>query len=130
MLLPVDADQVLLVEAVRLARAPGRPFPETVVGEELAVWVEGEAEQVLGLIADLPDGERYRCFTPRYGVRAHGNTDVLFEAVFCFSCNGALFTGPSVPAGMRGIRTFDADSPPARELLRRFRSCDPCESAQ
>ncbi|MFF7676075.1 hypothetical protein [Actinacidiphila glaucinigra] len=93
------------------------PRPRTVPGDTIDVWVEDEARSVLGLVGEVPEGERARCFVPGYGLRAH---EVLFEVALCFRCEGALLLGPLVPAELRGIQAFDAGSAPGPELLRRF----------
>jgi hypothetical protein len=97
------------------------------VGDSVALWDDDHARQVLALIADVPGSELYRCFIPGWGIRAHSPTDLLFEIAFCFRCHGARLWGPSVPAGEQGIHGFDPESPPALELLRRFRACAPPE---
>ncbi|MFB7288190.1 hypothetical protein [Actinacidiphila glaucinigra] len=119
MLLPVAAAPIEFVEAVRVT-ADLFPRPRTVPGDTIDVWVEDEARHVLGLLGEVPEGERARCFVPGYAVRAHSAHEVLFEVALCFRCNGALLLGPLVPAELRGIQAFDAGSAPGRELLRRF----------
>ncbi|AZM57430.1 hypothetical protein DMA15_03100 [Streptomyces sp. WAC 01529] len=88
------------------------------------MWAGDQAQQALSLIADLPGGELYRCFLPGWGIRAHDSTDQLFEIAFCFRCHGARVWGPDLPVEQQA-QTFDAQSPAAMELLRRFRSCLP-----
>ncbi|MYT15789.1 hypothetical protein GTY76_25980 [Streptomyces sp. SID4951] len=88
------------------------------------MWEKDHAQQVLTLIANLPGSEIYRCFLPGWGIRVHSCTDPLLEIAFCFRCHGARVWGPDVPVGQQS-QTFDAESPAARELLRRFRSCMP-----
>jgi hypothetical protein len=123
MLLPDVASRVCLIEVVRITD-PMRAYDAgSVVGEDVAIWGEEHARQVLDLISGLPDSEMHRCFVPGYGIRAHSPTEVLFEIAFCFRCHGALLTGPLVPSQLRGIQTFEPDSPSGRELLDRFRAC-------
>ena len=127
MLLPDVASQVSLIEVVRITgRAPvyASERSEAVVGEDLAIWGAEQVRQVLNLVTDLPAGEQYRCFTPGYGIRAHSSAELLFEIAFCFRCHGALLAGPGVPSGLRGIQSFDPDSPAGRELLDRLRACE------
>jgi hypothetical protein len=63
-----------------------------------------------------------RCFVPRFAVRLRNGAVVLAEVAFCFRCHNALVIpsqrGPETPAWF----TFDPDSEPAQELLRRFQS--------
>lgn len=119
MLLPAVAAPIEFVEAVRIT-ADMFPRPRTVPGDTIDVWVEDEARHVLGLLGEVPEGERSRCFVPGYAVRAHSAHEVLFEVALCFRCDGALLLGALVPAELRGIQGFDAGSAPGRELSRRF----------
>ncbi|MEU6174817.1 hypothetical protein ABZ832_23260 [Streptantibioticus parmotrematis] len=97
------------------------PSPATTVeGEVLAIWEGEQVREVLALVGDVPGSELHRCFAPRYGIRAHGTSDLLFEIAFCFHCHGALLLGPGVPADQRGIHSFDPDSAAGNELLERF----------
>ncbi|WP_405737517.1 hypothetical protein OG607_34625 [Streptomyces sp. NBC_01537] len=127
MLLPAVAGQTELIEAVRITSWTMSPFPRSVPGEEIGLWAGEDIEQILDLIREAPAGIRMRCFTPGYGIRAHG-ADLpdwpLFEIAFCFACNGALLLGPDIPEDLRGIQLFDPDSTPGKELLRRFRVCE------
>ncbi|MFF4576538.1 hypothetical protein, partial [Streptomyces sp. NPDC001410] len=84
-----------------------------------------QVRDVLTLISSAPDSELYRCFIPGWGIRAHSATDLLFQIAFCFQCHGARLWGPGVPAELDGIHGFDPDSPPALELLQRFRGSTP-----
>ncbi|MFJ9564460.1 hypothetical protein ACIRQQ_31025 [Streptomyces fuscichromogenes] len=124
MLLPPTQEKTELVEVVRItdpARHLGSP---DLAGDTAAFWEGDRARQALSLIAALPEGEPYRCFLPGWGIRAYSSTDRLFEIALCFRCHGARLWGPALPAGQQA-QTFDAESPAARELLRRFRSCPP-----
>jgi hypothetical protein len=112
MLLPAVAGQTELIEAIRITSWTMSPFPRSVPGEEIGLWAGEDVEQILALIRELPEGIRMRCFTPGY------------EIAFCFACNGTLLLGPDIPEGLRGIQLFDPDSPPGKELLRRFRACE------
>lgn len=103
--LPLAAAPIEFVEAVRVTAD---------------VWVEDEARHALGLLGEVPEGERARCFVPGHAVRAHSAHEVLFEVALRFRCDGALLLGPLVPAELRGIQAFDAGSAPGRELLRCF----------
>jgi len=125
MLLPATSAQTEVIEVVRITPALRNPSSDPLAGEDTALWVEGQVEQALALIAELPGGELYRCFAPGWGIRGHSDTDVLFEIAFCFRCHGARLGGPGVPAEQQGIHTFDADSAPALALLALFRTTDP-----
>ncbi|MEU7579805.1 hypothetical protein AB0B50_19625 [Streptomyces sp. NPDC041068] len=126
MLLPLSHAKSELVEVVRVTDPARHITSEDLTGDTVALWEGDEARQALALIGDLPGGEAYRCFLPGWGIRAHGTTGPLFEIAFCFRCHGARVWGPDVPAAQQG-QTFDAESPAAGELLRRFRACaDAC----
>ncbi|WP_328913420.1 MULTISPECIES: hypothetical protein [unclassified Streptomyces] len=122
MLLPGAGARTELIEVVRVTSATRDVFPGPLDGEDVALWAEDEVRQVPALITELPEGARRRCFTPGWGIRAHGATALLFEISFCFSCNGARLWGPEVPAEHEDIHVFDADSPSAHALLSRFRA--------
>ncbi|WP_353943862.1 hypothetical protein ABII15_21030 [Streptomyces sp. HUAS MG91] len=124
MLLPPVHGKTELIEVVRITDPARHLGSEDLAGDTAAIWEGGRARQVLSLIAELPGSELYRCFFPGWGIRAHSSTDQLFEIAFCFRCHGARVWGPDLPAGQQR-QTFDADSPAALELLRRFRSCLP-----
>ncbi|MFI2611589.1 hypothetical protein [Kitasatospora sp. NPDC018619] len=122
MLLPDAAAQAHVVEVVRIADPVGAWGSDSVTGDVVAVWDAAPARSALDLVAGLPEGELRRCFEPAYGIRAHGPDGLLLSISFCFSCHGAWLAGPGVPADLRGMHGFDADSPQARELLDRFRA--------
>ena len=124
MLLP-DIDDVELIEVVHVTDSNRYWNDQDLAGDVVAIWESDQARDVLALVAELPGSERYRCFFPVWGIRAHSLTGVLFEIAFCYQCHGAALSGPAVAPGHRGIHTFDPDSPPAQELLRRFRACAP-----
>ncbi|MEV7124146.1 hypothetical protein [Kitasatospora griseola] len=121
MLLPSAHARTELIEVVRITDPMRHHSSEDLVGEDVAIWETAQADQVLTLVKDLPGSELHRCFIPGWGIRAHSATDLLFQVAFCFRCHGARLWGPSVPAAQAGIHSFDPDSPPARELLERFR---------
>ncbi|MFF3250858.1 hypothetical protein ACFYWP_07590 [Actinacidiphila glaucinigra] len=127
MLLPVAAAPIECVEAVSIT-ADMVPRPRTVPGDTIDVWVEDEARSVLGLVGEVPEGERARCFVPGYGLRAHSAHEVLFEVALCFRCDGALLLGPR-PAELRGVQAFDAGSAPGREREYRGRTSPRCPEA-
>ncbi|MFI6407454.1 hypothetical protein [Streptomyces sp. NPDC050548] len=124
MLLPPTHGKTELIEVVRITDPARHLSSENLAGDTAAIWAGDQAQQALSLIADLPDGELYRCFLPGWGIRAHDSTDLLFEIAFCFRCHGARIWAPHLPAEQQA-QTFDAESPAARELLRRVRSCLP-----
>ncbi|MFD8548333.1 hypothetical protein [Streptomyces sp. NPDC059649] len=124
MLLPLTHPKTDFLEVVRITDPVRHLTSEDLSGDAVAIWEGDQARQALTLIADLPDGEMYRCFLPGWGIRAHSSTGLLFEIAFCFRCHGARIWGPDVATAQRG-QTFDAESPAAHELLRRFRSCTP-----
>ncbi|WKX69336.1 hypothetical protein [Streptomyces sp. XD-27] len=124
MLLPLTHLKTDLLEVVRITDPARHLTSEDLVGDAVAIWESDQAQQALTLIADLPGSEMYRCFLPGWGIRAHSSTELLFEVAFCFRCHGARIWGPDVPTEQQG-QTFNAESPTARELLRRFRSCTP-----
>lgn len=122
MLLPSPAQDIRRFECVRITDIETHLWTG-VPGESIGAWDGDDVTATAELIADLPDGERYRCFTPRYGIRAQGTNAVLFEIAFCFHCNGALIFHSGLPE--RGeLVAFDADSPPAQDLLSRFKAID------
>ncbi|MFJ2774676.1 hypothetical protein [Streptomyces sp. NPDC087300] len=122
MLLPPTHRKTELIEVIRITDPARHLNSENLAGDTAAIWEGDQAKQALSLIVDLPGSELYRCFLPGWGIRAHSTTDQLFEIAFCFRCHGARIWGPELPAEQRG-QTFDAESPAALELLRRFRSC-------
>ncbi|MFI5681250.1 hypothetical protein [Streptomyces cellulosae] len=124
MLLPLSQGKTELIEVVRITDPARHLSSEDLAGDTAAIWEGDQAQQALSLIADLPGSELYRCFLPGWGIRAHNSTDQLFEIAFCFRCHGARVWGPDLSVEQRG-QTFDAESPAALELLRRFRSCLP-----
>ncbi|MEV7155290.1 hypothetical protein AB0N77_11835 [Streptomyces misionensis] len=119
--LPITHEKAERIEIVRILDPLRHYSAEDVSGEETGVWEGAQALRTLTLIGDLPDGDMRRCFNPGWGVRVHGATGPLFRLAFCFECHGVRLWGPAVPAGQEGFHAFDADSAPARELLRRFR---------
>ncbi|WP_370084390.1 hypothetical protein [Streptacidiphilus sp. MAP12-16] len=125
MLLPAARERTELLEVVRITGRMNYPYSQGMVGDSVALWDDDHVRQVLALIADVPGSELHRCFIPGWGIRARSPTDLLFEIAFCFRCHGVRLWGPSVPAGQQGIHGFDPGSPPALELLRRFRACAP-----
>ncbi|MFF9819226.1 hypothetical protein [Streptomyces sp. NPDC014006] len=124
MLLPPTHGKTEFIEVVRITDPARHITSEDLVGDTAAIWKGDQAQQALSLITDLPESELYRCFLPGWGIRAHSSTEQLFEIAFCFRCHGTRVWGPGLPAEQQG-RTFDAESPAALELLRRFRSCLP-----
>ncbi|MEU8589038.1 hypothetical protein AB0C59_18850 [Streptomyces sp. NPDC048664] len=130
MLLPDAAARTEFLEVIRITSAMGDPFARSLAGEEAGLWVADEARQVLDRIAGLPDGGLQRCFVPGWGVRAHDDTDLLFEIAFCFRCHGARLWGPAVPAELAGIQAFDARTEAGRALLDLFRARAREESRQ
>jgi hypothetical protein len=124
MLLPAAAAQTELIEVVRIP-ATSDPWSGELVGEGTALWEADQVQESLALIAELPEGERQRCFFPGWGIRAHSESELLFEIEFCFRCEGARLRGPLVPAEQQGIQTFAPDSAPGRALLALFQSTDP-----
>ncbi|GAO13046.1 hypothetical protein TPA0598_18_00050 [Streptomyces lydicamycinicus] len=97
MLLPLTHVKTDLLEVVRITDPARHLTSEDLAGEAVATWERDQAQQALTLIADLPGSERYRCFLPGWGIRAHSSTDLLFESAFCFRCHGARIWGPGVP---------------------------------
>ncbi|MBM9509458.1 hypothetical protein [Actinacidiphila acididurans] len=121
MLLPPVHEKTELIEVVRITDPMRHLSAADLVGDDVAIWEGAEVGDALALISSLPDSERYRCFAPGWGIRAHSATDLLFQIAFCFQCHGARLWGPGLPAGSEEFQDFDPDSPPALELLQRFR---------
>lgn len=124
MLLPPTYGKTELMEVVRIDDPLRHVDSEDLAGVTVALWERDRAQQALSLIAGLPSGEQSRCFLPGWGIRAHDTTHQLFEIAFCFRCHGARAWGPDLPLARRR-QSFDAESPAALELLRRFRSGPP-----
>ena len=126
MLLPATAPQVRRVDCIRIKYDMERylwHLATSVPGETTGSWEDADASAIIDLVADLPDGEVMRCFSPGYGIRAHGADGILFEIAFCFHCHIALILSPGQQE-QRGGGGFDPDSPPAQALLAKFRACD------
>ncbi|MFB8027557.1 hypothetical protein ACFQ6U_24605 [Streptomyces sp. NPDC056465] len=122
--LPVGVvDATALIEVVRISALPARsgaPYPGAVV----AHWAGSEAADALASFEVLPGSGQHRCgFAPGWGVRAYDDSlgPALFEAAFCFHCHEIRMHGPAVPPAL-ATQFFDADAPPARALLERFRA--------
>lgn len=122
MLLPSPAQRIERFECVRITDIETQLWTG-VPGETIGAWTGQDVTAVAELISRLPDGEMYRCFVPRYGIRAHGADAVLFEIAFCFRCHGALTLRPGHQERDE-FTAFDADSPPAQDLLGRFKAID------
>ncbi len=122
MLLPVTRAKTEMIEVIRITNPARHLTSKDLVGDSVEIWVEDQARRALDLITGLPGDEKYRCFVPGWGVRAHSFTEQLFEIAFCFSCHAARLWGPDVPLEQQH-QTFDAESPAARELLAWFRAC-------
>ncbi|AKG41395.1 hypothetical protein SXIM_00110 [Streptomyces xiamenensis] len=122
MLLPPVQDQTELIEVVRITDGMRHLSAPDLVGDDVAIWEATQISSTLTLISSVPDSELHRCFNPGWGIRAHSATRLLFQIAFCFQCHGARLWGPDVPAELDGIHGFDPDSPPALELLQRFRA--------
>jgi hypothetical protein len=128
MLLPESRHATELIEVVRLAGTMEPATSPDLPGRTVAVWAADEAAGALELMLALPPGERARCFLPGWGIRAHGPAEEpLFLAAICFRCNGVRVWSPPAPGATRtdGFHPIDGQSPPARELLRRFRATEP-----
>ncbi|MFJ4989037.1 hypothetical protein ACIP9H_35225 [Streptomyces sp. NPDC088732] len=125
MLLPAVSAQTEMIEVVRITEAMHSPLSDDLTGEDTALWEADQVREALALIAELPPGERYRCFVPGWGIRAHGDKELLFEIAFCFHCQGARLRGPGVPPEEQGIQSFDPESIPGRALLALFRTTVP-----
>ncbi|MFF0742623.1 hypothetical protein ACFYVL_19725 [Streptomyces sp. NPDC004111] len=121
MLLPRAHEQTELVEVVRITPDANDPMPRTMAGEDVALWDADQAREVFALVEALPGSQPGRTFLPGWGVRVHGARGMLFEIAFSYDCHAARVWGPSVPHKQEGIYSFDPDSAPALELLRRFR---------
>ncbi|WP_329104063.1 hypothetical protein OG792_28595 [Micromonospora sp. NBC_01699] len=111
------------VIAVELDRDPHWGGWDTVPGDVIGTWEDERVHEVLGLVAALPEAEGMRCFVPSYAIRLRRGWSTLAEVAFCFQChNGLLLTSGIADTDMF---TFDPDSKPAVELLRRFRALRP-----
>ncbi|MEV6791716.1 hypothetical protein AB0M87_06890 [Streptomyces sp. NPDC051320] len=121
MLLPLTCPKTELVEVVRITDPTRHITSDDLAGDTVAIWEGRQVRAVLELIAALPDSEPFRCFLPGWGIRAHGFTGRLFEIAFCFQCHTARIWGPDLPPERQG-GSFDAESAPALELLRGFRT--------
>ena len=124
MLLPLTQSKAELIQAVRITDPARHMTSPDLTGDIVAVWESDQVQRLLTLIAGLPAGEPRRCFHPGWGIRVHGAAGQLFEIAFCFSCHNARIWGPDLPVEQQS-QAFDAESPGAVDLLRRFRSCVP-----
>ncbi|MFH9251153.1 hypothetical protein ACH4LK_37690 [Streptomyces lydicus] len=114
-----------MIEVVRITDPMRHLSARDLVGNEVAIWKAAQVSDALMLISAVPDSERHRCFIPGWGIRAHSATGLLFQIAFCFQCHGARLWGPGVPAELNRVHGFAPDSPPALELLQRFRVSTP-----
>jgi hypothetical protein len=96
---------------------------DEVPGDVVGTWDDERVHEVLGLVAALPEAERMRCFLPAYAIRLRRGRTVLAEVAFCFQCHNGLLLTPGIAD--TDMFTFDPDSKPAQELLRRFRALAP-----
>jgi hypothetical protein len=122
-----DRDEVQEIDviAVDLERDKGWSQWTSVPGDNIGTWTGEQVEVVLNLVAALPEAEQMRCFVPRFAVRLRNGPVVLAEVAFCFRCRNAMgIPSPHSPKTPTWF-TFDPDSEPARELLRRFQSLRP-----
>ena len=123
MFLPVSATDVRRAQLVRIRSSREWDEWNTVPGETLG-WAEGgDAAAIVRLVADLPDGESMRCFSPVYALKVHGAEGVLVELAFCFRCHNALVVVPG--GGRPGLVAFEPGSPAGQALLARFKAVDP-----
>ncbi|MGB8943205.1 MAG: hypothetical protein WCD21_23655 [Streptomyces sp.] len=98
MLLP-SCEKTELIEVVRLTDPVVNVGSADLIGQDVALWADGQTRDALALLAGIPDDELHRCFSPGWGIR-----------------------GPGVPAEQEGLRGFASESPAAFDLLRRFRT--------
>src|SRR5258708_18170417 len=104
------------VTRIDVLRMTGMPTPETwppIPGETVATLSGAEAEALLALLAQLPDGEQMRCFIPSHGFRAWTNERSVAELAICFKCNNGVILRTD---GSREWFKFDAKSDVASSL--------------
>ncbi|MET9961013.1 hypothetical protein ABZ128_18500 [Streptomyces sp. NPDC006326] len=95
---PADAvAATALIEVVRLTERPQR-FGDPVTGSRLASWTAKDASEALALLSSMEPGGRRACPAPGFGLRVYDAVEeLLFEMVFCFSCDRTWLWGPAVP---------------------------------
>ena len=99
----------------------------TVPGVMLATVVGAEAQELLALVAGLPDAMRAACFFPRYGLRAWGDDGILAEAAICYECSNGIV---ATPDGQHDWFGFAPKSEPGQSLLRELTRHDPDPGAR
>ena len=73
-----------------------------------------DAQNVARLWRSLPPSEEMRCHVPRFGFRFYRDKNLVLQASVCWQCDNIFIDG----AGRESFYAFDAQSAPARELLR------------
>lgn len=124
MRLIVPADEVVLIEVAKVKVSWAEDWRDA-LDEPAALWDGADVVEALDLIERLPGSTVYRCFTPGFGIRLHGETSALAQVLFCFHCHNALTIDLRERAGRQAHETFDADSEPGRALLERFQRAWP-----
>src|SRR5258708_16191664 len=74
------------VTRIDVLRMTGMPTPETwppIPGETVATLSGAEAEALLALLAQLPDGEQMRCFIPSHRFKPSTNEHTLAAFPSC-----------------------------------------------
>lgn len=72
-----------------------------------------DAEDLIRLWNDLPEGDAMRCHIPRHGIQLLSGSEAIFSAAICFECNNIRICGPLSDTDWR---TFDAGSPAGKAL--------------
>jgi hypothetical protein len=104
------------VTRIDVLRMTGMPTPETwppIPGEIVATLSGAEADALLAILAQLPDGEQMRCFIPSHGFRAWTDGRSVAEMAICFKCNNGVILRTE---GSREWFKFDAQSDVASSL--------------
>lgn len=116
----VSSQDVALVEVAAVKRGWSSDWRDA-LEEPFALWDGGDVAEALRLMAEIPESDLYRCFSPGFGIRLHDATVARAEVLFCFQCHRALILDLRKPSRHAVSATFDPESVPARDLLARFR---------
>jgi hypothetical protein len=124
----IDPAVVVLVEIKQIDRDqwhnhPGEAAP---LGRHLATIGDEPARDLVSRLAQLPEGDRMRCFLPRYAMRVWDQKGDLTDVALCFRCHWICYRR----RGKEASFGFDANAPGSKALLDALRSHDDSYTGQ